>query len=272
MIELLVVIAIIAILAALLLPVLARAKMKATQAACLNNQKQLTLAAIMYASQNDDQIVHVGNAAMDGYINYYTIPPVWDSSAYTAEQAVAKMTQILSTADPLWRYAPNIGVIHCPGDTRYKFKDPGQTGWAYDSYSKTDNANGEAYGGAGITPYKTIASVADPSSTFLFREDTDSRGMNEGTWVVQWQLHTPAGGHSQSFTWVDPIPMYHGNVSTSSFIDGHAESYAWGDTAIIQYGKAVAAGAALNPPNPPDYNSPDYNYVYEGYRFKEWQD
>ena len=276
LIELLVVIAIIAILAALLLPVLARAKLKATQAVCLSNQKQLMLAAIMYAGQNDDKIVGkldpTRGGAMDGYINYYTLPGPWNASGLNPDQAVAIMTTTLSSTDPLWKYANNIGVIHCPGDTRYKLKIPGpSTGWAFDSYSKTDNANGEGYDG--LPNYKTMSSVAAPSSTFIFREDVDPRGFNEGTWAINWHLTTPLYGHSQSFDWVDPIPMYHGNVSTSAFADGHAEAYTWGDSALITYGQSAAAGNPgfnFTPPGGTKYSA-DYDYIYEGIRFPGWQ-
>ncbi len=58
LIELLVVIAIIAILAAILFPVFARARAKAQQNNCLSNVKQIALAFLMYAADNDDMIPH----------------------------------------------------------------------------------------------------------------------------------------------------------------------------------------------------------------------
>src|ERR1017187_6341487 len=100
LIELLVVIAIIAILAALLLPVLARVKLKATQATCLSNQKQLMLAFTMYATENEDKIVSIGAGAtgalnMDGYISPTSIS--WDLAGMNTDEALQALTKMLST-------------------------------------------------------------------------------------------------------------------------------------------------------------------------------
>jgi prepilin-type N-terminal cleavage/methylation domain-containing protein len=67
--ELLVVIAIIAILAALLLPALSNAKQKAATAACLNNEKQLAMAWMMYADENNDMLVNLSTDFTDGQGN-----------------------------------------------------------------------------------------------------------------------------------------------------------------------------------------------------------
>jgi prepilin-type N-terminal cleavage/methylation domain-containing protein/prepilin-type processing-associated H-X9-DG protein len=276
LIELLVVIAIIAILAAMLLPALARAKLKATEAACLNNQKQIGLAALMYAGDNNDAIVPFATAAnsLDAG-GFWLIPdagggnPPWYRGGTTLEQAEQMAQNCLRTNNPLYQYAPNPGVYHCPGDTRIT-RQP-RNGWAYDSYSKTQNAAGDIgpgnYYGFGAV-YKKYSQMNASAQTFVFTEDSDSRGYNEGTWLVLWTGGTPR------FTWDDPPAIYHGNVGTYSFGDGHAEYHKWTDATLLAAGKAAATGVNISGVTfgfaGPTSGS-DYYYVYQGIHFPNWQ-
>jgi len=266
LIELLVVIAIIAILAAMLLPALARAKLKATQAACLNNQKQIMMGMVMYTSENSDKIIICQGADGGGF---WTPPPGgWNSGSPV--QGLEIIQGCLRTNNPLYQYAPNVDVYHCPGDTRAK-KLTYASGWAYDSYSKSQNFGGESYAnywGAGST-YTKLTLVKAPSSTFAFMEDAQAPqggtipNRNVGAWVLTWVA-------PNTFSWTDPVAMYHGNVNTQGFADGHAEYHRWKRTSIINAGLAAADGRSL-PVGFTDLSSPDDQYIRDNYRFPTWQ-
>ncbi|MGA2542758.1 MAG: hypothetical protein ABSG78_14510, partial [Verrucomicrobiota bacterium] len=217
--ELLVVIAIIAILAALLLPVLANAKKKAQQTYCINNMKQFGFGFRMYADDYHNTFVPFVNGNVTYQAGGYYEVPTLDggnndfagvSYAAALENCKEALTNCL-----LFPYTKNVNVFVCPGDTRATLP-PGQ-GFAFCTYSKTQNYGGESYDnywGQGATCAKD-ADVTAPAETFAAIEDTDWRGYNDGTWVVNWQLNGTGPG---SFTWEDPPAMYHVDADTWSFI------------------------------------------------------
>jgi prepilin-type N-terminal cleavage/methylation domain-containing protein/prepilin-type processing-associated H-X9-DG protein len=135
LIELLVVIAIIAILAAILFPVFARAREQARRSVCKSNMKQIGLAMAMY-QQDYDQMFPPGGLKS------------WEATKKTDRNLLAVQLQ---------PYAKNDGVFHCPSDTGYANFKPTLFGGFGSSYT---DALRNVWGGVDLQ-YKTEASIDD---------------------------------------------------------------------------------------------------------------
>jgi prepilin-type N-terminal cleavage/methylation domain-containing protein/prepilin-type processing-associated H-X9-DG protein len=253
LIELLVVIAIIAILAAILLPVLARARLKATEAYCLNNQKQLGLAFTMYVNENNNSLIQshtsTGTPIWSGLNDAGgfwgispNLPPLTGSGA-SPGTALADVQTELMTNNMLSQYAGNPGVFHCPGDSRFNLAigSGSSIGWAYDSYAVTENVEGIPNSGFNQS-FSKMGQIRRVSDCIIFAEQSDTRGFNNDTFAMSVTGPLPP----IQFTFVDIFATYHGNVGTFAFSDGHAEARRWLDPAILAAGQAtLTVGSSL---------------------------
>ena len=241
LIELLVVIAIIAVLMAILMPALNRAREQGKRAACLNNLKQLALAWIMYADENDDKIVN--GEAYDGGDGLAPIPTSgrhkgeqwWTgddcASGYMQGAKLAEDVQIRAIkAGALFPYCKNEKLYQCPTGIRGEMR----------TYTIGDSMNGltssrtgvVTSAGAGVRVGRTVLwvknrteiSVPGPAYRIVF--------LDEGR-ITPDSYAT----HYVNPRWWDPPHVRHGDGTNVSFADGHSAYWKWNDTETIKIGK-----------------------------------
>jgi prepilin-type N-terminal cleavage/methylation domain-containing protein/prepilin-type processing-associated H-X9-DG protein len=197
LVELLVVIGIIAILVAILMPALTRARDHANRAKCLGNLRQLTAAWFMYANENKGKIVSSETFSGPG--------------AWVAEGP--HTTAI--TKGELYRYLNNTEVYRCPADFVERTDAGADTVYRTRSYS----INGHLNGGWSSYPkvYK-LGGIKRSSEILLFIEELDYRGWNMGSFVIE-----------PPDNFVDYPPSWHLRGATMTFADGHGEAWQWTD-------------------------------------------
>jgi prepilin-type N-terminal cleavage/methylation domain-containing protein/prepilin-type processing-associated H-X9-DG protein len=270
LIELLVVIAIIAILAALLLPTLAGSKQEAWRVYCLNNLKQLTIGAHLYAGDNVDflprnltvlglppNLIDTNIGWVGGNVQPNPASPTDVTNSYLLQASV------------LFPYCPNLGVFRCPAD-QFVVQTTGLTipATRVRSYSASgmmgDNSvylDDSTYGVAGsvhdgLLENLKLSGIRDPgpaNASYFWDEqdaaDPTQTSIDDGYFGIDYAGIEPAGD------WRNIPASRHGNFGHCSFADGHVAGMKWleaGTQKMVNQGNGTDVYFASGLPNDRD--------------------
>jgi prepilin-type N-terminal cleavage/methylation domain-containing protein/prepilin-type processing-associated H-X9-DG protein len=261
LIELLVVIAIIAVLAALLLPALSRAKQRAQGALCLSRGKQMMLAVILYTSENNE--FYPPNPD-DGNTNAGYNWCAGQAGIGGAQEFNPDVLKDPARSLLLPYLSGSVDLFRCPADTRqgiYQGTDPAFIG-QFVSAARTFSMNqavgtidpGFDAGGAhsGVpnlsvngpwlnnqathrrnSPWFTYGKASDnraPGPSMLWvLVDEDAKGLNDAAFA--FGMESPE--------WIDAPGTYHNGGCGFAFADGHSETHRW------RAGSGKASGGAV---------------------------
>ena len=196
LVELLVSVGVIAVLVALLMPVLSRARDHAQRVACMSNMRTLTTAWLQYADSHRGRLCSAVPRAI-GYPGFHD----W-VAAGADEQSLRDGV--------LWPFVNGTGVYRCPAD---------QVNTSH-TYLINSWLNGEGPPAPGeAAPARSLSRVRNASETFVFLEHLDPSGCNDRSFKVP---------PYPSEDWTDlPALGLHGRAGLISFADGHVIVWNW---------------------------------------------
>jgi prepilin-type N-terminal cleavage/methylation domain-containing protein len=231
LIEVLVVVAVIAIMAGILLPTLSKSKSKAEAMFCLNNEKQITLAWIMYADEHNGNLAYnlgangasvatSGNPPPPMKLNWVNNVLDWTTSNSDNTNA-AKMVE--TGLGPYVDKTPT--VYRCPSDHVLSGQQE-SAGWRNRVRSYSMNAmigNAGSFSQAGwnlnnpdYVQFFRLTSIPQPADIFvILDEHPDS--IDDGYFVER----------AYNDAWIDLPASYHAGAACFSFVDGHSETHRW---------------------------------------------
>jgi prepilin-type N-terminal cleavage/methylation domain-containing protein/prepilin-type processing-associated H-X9-DG protein len=237
LVELLVVLGIIGLLAGLLLPALAQSRVKVRAIACLSQVRQLNLALLLYAADNNDRLVYNLGGARGVRVAPALMELNWVNNVLSWELDPDNTNLAFIARSPL---GPGLGrsaaVFVCPADHVLSSVQRG-AGWSrrvrsYSLNAMVGDAGSNVLSGhnvlnPGYRQFLRLGDVTQPVTTFSFLDEhpdsiTDGYFLNPGD-EPEWQ-HLPAS--------------YHEGAAGVAFLDGHSERHAW------------RAASTLRPPIP----------------------
>ncbi|MBN1125135.1 MAG: hypothetical protein JXA82_09010 [Sedimentisphaerales bacterium] len=254
--EIIVLASVIAFVLMVFLPAAGTARQHSKATLCLANLHILSRAWLAYAEENDSRLVN-GHVPRDvQYANeshwltttsysgpykdnaWWVDPPHNENGIYTGDPPPCPLEDEENgiCSGKLFPYVGSPETYHCPADSGYLAMSnswgAGRSGKR--SYSITGLMHGEQPNHPKCVD--RIEQIVTPSQKFVLLENSDDRGWNMGSWIMNY-------GPPPS--WIDPVAIFHDGCTTFAFADGHSEKYQWLDGDTIRRAGGTSTSPSL---------------------------